>query len=145
MHCNNDNCYTKHVIQSCMHIWWEWYMRQHKANDMESHDIWLFVSLAWPVTWYVGSCAPVLTHWDRTTHLCVNKLTIIRIMACRLNGAKPLSDPMLEYCQFGQTSVKSLPEFMHFHSRKCIWKFRLENVDHFVLTIPIGDETFLHY
>ena len=46
-------------------------------------------------------------------------------MACRLVGAKPLSEPMLEYCLFypqEQTSMKYLPKFIYFHSRKCIWK-----------------------
>ena len=35
-------------------------------------------------------------------------------MACRLDGAKPLSEPMLDYCQFEpleQTSVKFKSEF----------------------------------
>ena len=56
-------------------------------------------------------------------------------MACRLVGAKPLSEPMVEYCQLGpkeQTSVKSEAKFTHFHSRKCIWKHRLRNGGHFV-------------
>ena len=45
-------------------------------------------------------------------------------MACRLAGAKPLSEPILEYCQLDpweQTSVKYQSKFIHFHSRKCIW------------------------
>ena len=35
--------------------------------------------------------------------------SLVRIMACRLAGAKPLSEPMLEYCSLDpweQTSVK---------------------------------------
>ena len=40
-----------------------------------------------------------LTHWGRVTHICISDLTIIfQIMACRLVGAKPLSEPMLNYC-----------------------------------------------
>ena len=38
-------------------------------------------------------------------------------MACRLDGAKPLSQPMLEYCQSDpqeQTSMKFQSEFKHF-------------------------------
>ena len=42
-----------------------------------------------------------LTHWGWVTHICVSNLTITgwtaQIMACRLAGAKPLSEPMLEY------------------------------------------------
>ena len=37
------------------------------------------------------------------------RTALVEIMACRLFGAKPLSEPMLEYCQFDpweQTSVK---------------------------------------
>ena len=54
-------------------------------------------------------------------------------MVCRLVGAKPLSEPMLEYCYLDpweQTSVKFWSEFKHFHSRKCIWKCRLRNGVH---------------
>ena len=49
-------------------------------------------------------------------------------MACRLFGAKPLSEPMLVYCQLNlqeQTSVKFESEFYHFHSKQCIWNCRL--------------------
>ena len=28
----------------------------------------------------------------------VNKPSLVQIMACRLDGAKPLSEPMMEYC-----------------------------------------------
>ena len=62
--------------------------------------------------------------------------TLFHIMVCRLFGAKPLSEPMLGYCQVDpqeQTSVKFISKFIHFHSRKCIWKCRVENGGHFVL------------
>ena len=41
-----------------------------------------------------------LTHWGRVTHIyaSVNQSSLVQIMACRLVGAKPLSEPMLEYC-----------------------------------------------
>ena len=39
-----------------------------------------------------------LTHWGRVTHIGVGKLSLVQIMACHLDGAKPLSEPMLEYC-----------------------------------------------
>ena len=46
----------------------------------------------------------VLAHWGRVTHMCVSNLVylsaiqqlLVQIMACRLFGAKPLSEPMLE-------------------------------------------------
>ena len=41
----------------------------------------------------------LLTHWGRVTHIRVSNLTIIfQITTCRLVGAEPLSEPMLEYC-----------------------------------------------
>ena len=40
-----------------------------------------------------------LTHWGRVMHICFSKKkTFVQIMAFRLIGAKPLSEPMLEYC-----------------------------------------------
>ena len=45
------------------------------------------------------------------------------MIACRLIGAKPLFEPMLEYFQFEpneQTPVESKAKFIHFRSRKCI-------------------------
>ena len=56
-------------------------------------------------------------------------------MACRLFDAKPLSIPMLGYCQLDhweQTSLKLLSKYKDFHSRKCIWIYRLRNGGHFV-------------
>ena len=56
-------------------------------------------------------------------------------MACRLDGAKPLSEPMLEYCYLDpleQTSVKSQSKFIYFHSRKCIGKYRQQIGSHLV-------------
>ena len=38
----------------------------------------------------------VLTHWRK--YASVNQQLLVQIMACRLFGAKPLSEPMLEYC-----------------------------------------------
>ena len=61
--------------------------------------------------------------------------TLLQIMACRLIGAEPLSEPMLPFCQFDyseQTSVQYQSKFIYFHSRKCNWKCRLENGSHFV-------------
>ena len=42
-----------------------------------------------------------LTHWVRVMHICVDKLNNhwFQIIACRVFGAKPLSEPMLIYCQ----------------------------------------------
>ena len=47
---------------------------------------------------------------------------LVQIMACHLTGGKPLSEPMLTYCQWDpeeQTSVKFECKYKTFHSWKC--------------------------
>ena len=39
-----------------------------------------------------------LTYWSRVTYICVSKIILVQMMAWRLFGTKPLSEPMLEYC-----------------------------------------------
>ena len=42
----------------------------------------------------------VLTHWGLVMHICHQpRPSLVQIMACRLFGAKPLSKPMLGYCE----------------------------------------------
>ena len=54
---------------------------------------------------------------------------LLKIMACRLIGAKPLFEPMLEYCQL---DIRNIIQWnVIFLSRKCVWKCRLENGGHF--------------
>ena len=43
-----------------------------------------------------------------------NKPSLVQIMACRLVGAKPLSEPKMEFCQLNTWESK----FKHFHSTK---------------------------
>ena len=53
---------------------------------------------------------------------------LVQVMACRLFGAKPLSEPMPAYLWFDhleQTSVQFESKYKIFHLRKCIWKGRL--------------------
>ena len=60
---------------------------------------------------------------------------LVQIMACHIFGTKPLSEPMLGYCQLNpkeQTSVKFQSKSRTFHSQKCIWKYRMQNGGHFV-------------
>ena len=61
---------------------------------------------------------------------------LVRIMACRLFGAKPLSEPNWNVvnCTLGykKTSLELKSKYKHFHSRKCIWNHRLRNGGHFV-------------
>ena len=61
---------------------------------------------------------------------------LVWVMACRLVGAKPLSEPMKEYFQLvpcEQASVKFESKYKTFHSWKRIWTCRLRNGGHFVL------------
>ena len=47
----------------------------------------------------VNLCVSTLIDWGRVTRICIGNLTIIASdIACRLVGAMPLSEPMLEYC-----------------------------------------------
>ena len=47
---------------------------------------------------YGLSFLSVLTYWSRVMHLSVNWPSLVQTMACRLAGAKPLSEQKLEYC-----------------------------------------------
>ena len=58
-----------------------------------------------------------------------------QIMACVLFGAKPLSQPMLDYCWLElseQIAVKFELKLLSFHSKWCTWKCRLQSGAHFV-------------
>ena len=92
-----------------------------------------------PVQWF--SCNGMCNMFDFTSSPPSDayvrqwiRSALVQIMACRLIGAKPLSQPMLGYCQLDpkeQTSVKFLSKYKIFHSQKCIWKHRLRNGGHF--------------
>ena len=58
------------------------------------------------------------------------RLALAKIMACCLFSIKPLSEPMLGYCQLDTEEQTS--KYKTFHSRKCIWKYCLRNDSHFV-------------
>ena len=77
-----------------------------------------------------------LTHRGRVTHICVGKLTNIgsdngwspgrRQTIIWTNAGILLIGPL--GTNFSEILIKNL----HFHSRKCMWKCRLENGVHFV-------------
>ena len=73
----------------------------------------------------------LLTHWDRVTHICVSKTTIIGPDSGLLPGRR-------HYLNQCWNIVSSNPrnklqwKYIHFHSRKCIWKCCLRNGDNFV-------------
>ena len=85
---------------------------------------------------HLNSPPPSATHMHQWT-----VSALVQVMACRLYGAKPLPEPILDYCQLDpweQISVKFESEFYHFHSRKCISNFRLPKWQPFC---PGGDES----
>ena len=69
---------------------------------------------------------------------CMRRSTgsaLFQIMAYRLDGAKPLYEPMLTYCQLEpkeHISMKFCLKCKHFHSRKCVWICHLRNGSHLV-------------
>ena len=76
-----------------------------------------------------------LTHWGRVTHICVGKLTIIGSD----NGLSPGRRQAIIWTNTGvlligplETNLKFQSQLKHFHSRRSIWKCRLENVGHFI-------------
>ena len=93
------------------------------------------VGLWWgPLGWSVYSHP--LTHWGRVTHICVSKLTIIGSD----NGLSPIwrqaiiwpNAGILLIGPLGTNFSEILSKFIHFHSRKWVWKCRLGNGGHFV-------------
>ena len=55
---------------------------------------------------YSMSAGSFLTHWGRVTHIIMRqeaRPSLAEIMACYLIGVKPLSEPMLYYCQLNPT------------------------------------------
>ena len=96
-------------------------------------------------SWFIihihGFLVIKLTHLPLVPHICQwTGPPLVKVMACRLFGSKPLPEPMLAYClldSWEQISVKFESEFYHFHSRKCIWKWCLLKWRSFC---PEGDE-----
>ena len=87
----------------------------------------------------LNSCPPSAAYMRYLT-----RSALIQIKACRLFGARPLSAPIMAYCQLNsweQISVIFESEFYNFHSTKCIWKCRLQR---WQLFCPGGDVLSRH-
>ena len=74
------------------HLWWR------NNHDLSLYGLVYCISIVLhthcALLWIFG-----LTHWGRVTHICVSKFpSLVQIMACRLVGAKSLSEPVLECC-----------------------------------------------
>ena len=73
----------------------------------------------------------LLTHWGQVTHICVHNLSI--------NGSNnSLSPGRHQAIVWTNAGILLIGPFYRnwffFHSRKCIWKCRLQNGSHFVST-----------
>ena len=71
-------------------------------------------------------CPDSLTHWDRVTHICVSKLTIIGSALARCQAIIWTNVGILLIGPVG-TNFSEISITVYFHSRKYIWKFRLQN------------------
>ena len=102
-------CYTsqfiiqEHFINSCVDI--------HDLNEIDSlismvFGNWEASSKKWGVHLFFNSLRPHM--W--CIYISVNKPSFDKVMACYLAIAKPLSEPILEYCYvdpWEQVSMKS--------------------------------------
>ena len=95
---------------------------------------------------FVGRCIEAEGH----IYVSVNLSSLVQIVACRLVGANPLSEPLLEYCSFqtkGQTSVKSCGKFIHFVQKyvfeNVVWEFQPSMCYH--LSFSKGSHRILSY
>ena len=72
-------------------------------------------------------------------HMCQQtRPSLVQIMACRLFGAKPLSEPIYSELNAKEhISVKYYLKSKSFHSRKCIWRNRLWNSRPFCLGLNV--------
>ena len=101
-------CYVSVMFFNMFHIHLKWFAKR-------------------PLSWLIEA------EWR--IYASVQITTLVQIMACRLIGAKPLSEPMLDYCQLDpceHISVKILSKCNNFHWRKCTLKCRLGNGVHLV-------------
>ena len=78
------------------------------------------------------------TYCDAIWHH-VSWSSLVHVVACRLFGATSISEPTLACCKLDhweQISVKFDSKYHNFHTSKCIWQYRLQNVGHFLPASP---------
>ena len=107
-----------------------------------AHDLGQFATESRSFSKYVYQLIVIIRHWISTHwgwvvhNMCQQmRSSLLQIMACRLLGAMPFSEPMLNYCQLNpwqQTSVKFESKYHNFHSSKLLSKCCLQNGSHFV-------------
>ena len=108
-------------------------VRRHLQMTLSSTFSWRKLFLFWlEFNWnvFLNSSPPGAAYMCRWTGS-----VLVQIMACRLISTKPLSEPMLIYCQLDpkeHISMKFYLKFKHFQSRKGIWACCLWNGGHSV-------------
>ena len=83
-----------HWITPCSHTWSPSGESWHN-NSIGRHILQLFLPHLMPTT-YKAQYWLIEAEWR--IYASVSSSSLVQIMACRLDGAKPLSEPMLEYC-----------------------------------------------
>ena len=135
-------------VLTCTKLWPDWIITmktQHKEYYIHNYE---FINRSWNGTLFTW--LPRLL-WHSTELFSVDgfnslrpsdaymrqltRPSLVQIMACRLVGTKPISEPTLVYCQLDPwewTSVKYQWKLKHFHLEKCVNNRRLRNVGHLV-------------
>ena len=136
-----DRVYTPH--QALRSVYYEWKCLS-RYFYLRCVSFWVSISLAFKTCRHSHCLSSLnLSEIELLTHLppsaaYMHRWTgpaLIRVMTCRLSGAKPLLEPMLQNCQLDpweQSPVKFESRYKAFHSCKCVSNCRLRNGDHFV-------------
>ena len=112
-----------------------WPQRQVMRKMIRSDDVTMdydAIRFTWTSIHYLGEkicsiCKAAhfkLIEAEWRIYASVNYPSLVQIMACRLVGAKPLSEPMLILLirTLGTNQWNPRENLIHFHSRKYIWK-----------------------
>ena len=91
--------------------WFRWWLGADQAPSQCLNQCCL---IHWRI--YASLGPSKLTRLGRVTYTCVGELCegLVQIMACGLNGAEPLSKPMLSYCQLGENLNRILINIRNF-------------------------------
>ena len=126
----SEPCRTEAILSTVRHLFWRlYYLKQCWLNyHLDFHDqtsLKLFKKITWNCKiseiLFRPHCINPLRLSD-TYIVSVNLPSLVQIMACCLVSTKPLSKPVLGYCQlvpYEQTSVKLWSKYKTFHSRRC--------------------------
>ena len=135
-----------------------WRLTSQPCLCPNHHSTWAHIyGLGWPVIYQVlwkihfngnqdfdgpsltkitGFYYPRLPKLGRATHMCVSKLTITgsnnRLSPGRYQAIIWTNARILLIGPLGTNFGEIQSKFIHFHSRKCILKCRLENSGHFI-------------